>query len=402
MKIKYVTTEGFDVVNGNTHLNYALMSEILKRGHQLQLVQSFRNGKEKNIPDEFAAHPNFSCEVVDRPVCNKSNFIKRALNEFSYYNKVAALVNRGEKADIVFYQASGLTFYLIHKIRKCGMPIVLNLQDVFPDTLKTTGVCTNKFILSVFYRLQKTMFKRLSHVTVLSEDMKNNIVNRYHLNPQDITVIYNWFDEDKVREIAPDENKFVRKYNLKKEKFIIQYAGNLGYVLDYDAFIDLGKKLRKYPQFLIQIVGNGSCEHILKSRVEEEKLENFEFIDFQPLELVPDVYSYCDVCYIPLKPGVIYHSVPSKASIVTACRRPVLMVFDEGTSYGNIFREAHCGYVCCREKLHDAVDYLLKLAESPEFMEDQKNRSYKLAYDRLSKAENCGKEIDLFEKIAAK
>lgn len=399
MKIIYATTEGFDFVTGNTHLNYTMINEMLKRNHSIELIQSSRTG---NIvfPDEFAKDNRIHCTTIKRTPCNKSNFIGRALEEVQYYWHVSKEVKKVTDADVIFYQASGFTFFFVYLIRKCGVPIVLNIQDVFPDSIRTTGVCTNPFILNVFYWLQNRMFKRLAHVTVLSEDMKENIVNRYSIDPAKVSVVYNWFDEENVREVPLADNKFAKKFDLKKNKFVVQYAGNLGYVLDYNAFIEVGKKLMPYKDIVIQIIGNGSCEQVLKKRAREEKLDNFEFIDLQPLELVTGVYSYCDVCYIPLKKDVIYHSVPSKASIVTACKRPVILVCNTDSQYGKLFEQSQCGCICSYEEIDRAVEYILRMKSDAAFYEKEKQNSYQLACSKLSSSVNCVKEIQLLECVA--
>lgn len=402
MRVIYVTTEGFDITNGNTHLNYTLVSQMLLAGIQVHLVQSFRNGNSVSIPPEFQENALFSCETISRNVGNKNRFIKRTLEEFHYYDNVSRHLKHFpfKKGDILFYQASGLMFYFVEKIKKHNVPIVLNMQDAFPDTLVTTGVCTNRLILSVLYRMQKRMLGFVHKVTVLSEDMRQNILARYQLPAESVEVIYNWYDDSSIWERPLPENRFAQKYNLKKDKFVVQYAGNLGHVLDYDAFVALGEKLKDHPDIVIQIVGNGSCEAELKEKIAGKKLTNFEFLEFQPLDLVPDVYSYCDVCFIPLKKGVIYHSVPSKASIVTACKRPVVMCFDAGTSYGSLFTEKGAGCVCTRETLQNAADYILQLKEDPACYHRQQLLSCELAAEVFSVQSNCLKEIHLLKTEA--
>ena len=402
MRVIYVTTEGFDITNGNTHLNYTLVSQLLLAGIRVHLVQSFRGGKAVSVPPEFQKNELFSWETIRRNVGNKNRFIRRALEEFRYYDNAARHLKDFpfEKGDVLFYQASGLMFYFVEKIKKHKVPIVLNMQDAFPDTLATTGVCTNRLILRVLYRMQKRMLGFVHKVTVLSEDMRQNILTRYHLPEGSVEVIYNWYDDSSIWERPLSENRFARKYGLKKDKFVVQYAGNLGHVLDYDAFAELGERLKDHADIVIQIVGNGSCEAELRQKIAARNLTNFEFLEFQPLDLVPDVYSYCDVCFIPLKEGVIYHSVPSKASIVTACRRPVVMCFDAGTSYGGLFTDRGAGCVCTRETLQNAADYILRLKEDPACYQQQQALSYELAVDVFSMRKNCLKEIRLFKTEA--
>ena len=61
------------------------------------------------------------------------------------------------------------------------------------------------------------------------------------------------------------------------------------------------------------------------------------------MELVPDVYSECDLCIIPLNKGVIGNGVPSKAPILMACNRVIVTLAEKDSQYFRMFSEYDMG-----------------------------------------------------------
>ena len=198
---------------------------------------------------------------------------------------------------------------------------------MFPGSAIANGSLKNGLLSKIFFSLQKIAYKQATVITAISEDMKLKLIEQ-GVPEEKIEVIVNWYDDTAVREVAWDSNRFVEKYNLKKDKFYVQYAGTMGTNFNPKIILDVAALLQEYPDIEFQMIGNGVRKEKFEKDAKERGLNNIVFYPLQPQELVSDVYSACSVCLIPLQKGVIGNSVPSKAGLLMACRRIIVNSVD--------------------------------------------------------------------------
>ena len=395
MKIVFLTFAGFDSFAGNNHLNITLLKSMLDKGYDVVLIQSNSGGEMPLIPKELSSYENL--EVISiRKKFNKNNFIKRALEEIKFLYKASKYIKKS-KADCLYYQTSGLLFVLSWFLTFNKTPMIVNVQDMFPDSIETTGVIKNKFVLNLVRHLQKAGYIKAKKITVLSDDMRNSLVEKYKVPADKVEIVYNWYDDSNIKDVIDENNVFIKKYGLKKDKFIVQYACNLGYVLNYDYFIELAKELRNEKDVEIQIVGDGSRLEVFKSKVEENNLGNISFLPLQPQETVADVYSYCDICLIPLKQGVIRHSVPSKVGIVMACKKLVLLSCDEDSKYGELLNGIGC-FVGVNDYKRGA-DFIREMRDDREKYQSLVNKAYEFNTKTFSSTENIKRLMGVINEV---
>ena len=55
------------------------------------------------------------------------------------------------------------------------MPFVFNIQDVFPDVAVELGLLTGRRVIAAARWLERTSYRRSDAVTVLSEDLADNV-----------------------------------------------------------------------------------------------------------------------------------------------------------------------------------------------------------------------------------
>ncbi|HOI46540.1 MAG TPA: glycosyltransferase family 4 protein [Bacilli bacterium] len=398
MNIIYITTVGFDTFGGNNHLNSALIEDFLKQGHKIHLIQS-SYGDLNIVPEHLKNNNNFIFHSIRRGRINKRRLVLRAIDEIVYYNKVIKYASILVDYDVIYYQSSGLSFYFVPKLlRKLKKNIVFNIQDLFPNSLQSTKKIFSKFLIKIIMPFQIRMYNMVSKVIVISNDIKNELL-KYGIDEKKIHVVYNWYNEAEVYPIELEHNRFANKYKMVKNKFVVQYAGNLGYVIDYDFIINLAKKLRNDLTITIQIIGNGSNKDQLKKRLAKAKLNNVEMYPIQDQDIVRDVYSYGDLCFIPLKKGVIFHSVPSKASLALACSVPVLLICDESSDYAKLIIDNKVGFVTGNNNVDKAYQFIIGANRKSDDYYIYKLNSVIFAERLLSRKQNTQKIINIIENI---
>jgi glycosyltransferase involved in cell wall biosynthesis len=247
---------------------------------------------------------------------------------------------------------------IIKKIRK--IPFVYSLQDIFPDSLVSTGLASKN---GLFWKLGRVIenytYRNADKIIVISEDFKKNLIAK-GVSESKITVVYNWVDHNAVVEIPRERNKLFDKYSLDRSKFYITYNGNIGLTQNMDLLLDVASDLREYNDIHFVLVGNGAYLDDVKNIIRHRNLDNVTLLPFQPYEDISHVFSLGDVSLVISKPGVGANSVPSKTWSIMSASRPVLANFDEN-ELKSIIEEHECGVFTKAGDVKAFTEAILKL-----------------------------------------
>ena len=128
------------------------------------------------------------------------------------------------------------------------IPFVYNVQDIFPDSLFTTGVVKNRGLLWRWGNsIENKTYRNADKIIVISEDFKRNIMAK-GVPEEKIVVVYNWVDEEAVVDVPRAENKLFDKYGLDRSKFYVTYNGNIGLTQNMDMLLEVAKELQPNPR----------------------------------------------------------------------------------------------------------------------------------------------------------
>lgn len=397
MKILYITADGFDTPNPNNQMAEVMINDFLDNGHCVHLVQSRRKKINPDIPESLIGRHGFDCDTVERKVIDKTRFVKRYLHDVFYAFKSMRSWMKVKNVDVIYLQSYPTIVFpmLLLKFFKRA-PIVYSIYDVFPGHAYDIGVIKSKFIFNALKLLQKPCYRIPKAITVLSEDMKQKVVEQ-GASPDKVFVVPAWFDVKTAREVPRSENRFIKKYNIPTDKFCVQFAGTLGYVFDYITVLELAKRLKNEPTIEIHMIGEGNIKKDFVSKAGELGLSNIKFFPLQPVELVPDVYSACDICLIPLKKGVIGNGVPSKAPILMACNRVIVNSVEAESQYAQMFIKNNMGVVVDIGDYDTLASEIVRLKKSPNDVAIMAKNAYEYGRDNYSSTRSTKKLMKIFE-----
>ena len=400
MKILYITAEGFDTPNPNNQMAEVMIRDFLQNGHSVHLIQSHRKGVNPDIPQSLEGELNLTVDTIVRKVVDKTNFIKRYLNDVKYAFSAMKYWKKVKDADVIYLQSNPTILYpmLLLKLFKSKVPIVYSIYDVFPGHAYDIGVISSTLIYNVMRIMQKPCYRMATAITVLSADMKIKVIEQ-GVKSDAVYVVPAWYDVSTTREIPMEENRFLQKYNLTKEKFCVQFAGTIGFVFNYKTVLELAKRLKEYKDIEIQIIGDGNVKNDFVTKAEELNLTNISFYPLQPIEIVPDVYSACDVCIIPLKKGVIGNGVPSKAPILMACKRVIVNSVEIESNYAKMYAEHNMGIAVDISDYDGLANAIIELKKSPEQLKVMAENAYNYGKENYSSDTSTAKLMEIFEKV---
>jgi glycosyltransferase involved in cell wall biosynthesis len=400
MRVLYFLFDGFDTANGTNHLALTTMHTFLDNGIDVYLVTSHSKGIFPDIPDSLSNRKGFSYSIIQRNNVEKRNFIKRYFDGMKYaFNACKEWNKHIKEIDAVILQSTHTAFFsasLLHK--KLRKPIIYNNFDMFPDGPFMFGAINNKFIFKALSFLQKRVYKYSSKIVVISEDMKQSFLNK-GVEENKLVIIPNWYDSDVVKEVNENDNVFIKKYNIDRNKFIVQYAGNIGYTLNFSAFIEVAKLLKDEEDIEIHIIGTGGFENDFKESVNNERLNNIRFFPWQDSSVINDVYSSCDIEMVPLSKGVIYTSFPSKCTLLMACGRTFLCMCEKESKFYEEINNERVGICVDRIDYISAANIIKDLRDNSNKLNNLANRARVYGDKVYSSHANAKKYIDLVRNL---
>ncbi len=327
--------------------------------------------------------------------------IKRVLNYVSF--SASAMVYglfMAKRANVMYAYhpplTVGIAACLIRWVR--GIPLVYDIQDMWPDTLRATGMLNNPRALALVGRVCDWVYKRVDQLVVLSPGFKRLLLQR-GVPEGKVDVIYNWADELALMSpVGPVPAAFPAA-----DRFRVVFAGNMGKAQALDAVLDAAAILQaRGSRASLVMLGGGVEVSRLKARSLEMNLGNVVFLPPVPMSEVGTVLAAADVLLVHLRKDQLFEiTIPSKTQAYMAVGKPLLMAVNGDAA--DLVRQAKCGLTAESENpqaLADAVDTLVATpADELKTMGESASRFYQAA---MSLQVGAAKFAAVFERFSRK
>jgi glycosyltransferase involved in cell wall biosynthesis len=283
--------------------------------------------------------------------------------------------------------------------RKLKVPVIYNLQDIFPESLVNTGLTKKgSFIWKIGQAIENYTYKNADKIIVISEDFKKNIMTK-GVPEEKIAVVHNWINENAVMPIERERNILFEKYNLDRKKFYITHCGNIGLTQNLEMLVDIAKELESYAQIRFLLIGDGVYKEELEKQILTKGVKNIDLIPFQPYEDISHVFSLGDIGLIISKANVGDNSIPSKTWSIMAAERFVLASFDINGLLNTIITKADCGLCIPADNKKVLKDTILDLFVSRDVLEKKGKNGRKYVLENLTSSMGTKKYISIVKEI---
>ena len=307
-------------------------------------------------------------------------------------------------ADFIFTGSGPPTQGVVVGLAKkvSGKKVIYNLQDIFPDSLVTSGICgENSFLMKIGHAMENFTYRNADHIITITDDMKANIMKKGV--PEDkISVVRNWIDTDKVKHISREDNLLFDELKLPRDGFYVVYAGNLGKVQGVDVILKTASLMKNNRDIKFVIFGNGSEEDNLKKIVRDKHLDNVLMFPLQPIERVSDVYSMADISIISCTPGTGGSGMPSKTWTIMAAGIPIIASFDMPSEMERTIEEAECGFCTRAGDENELTEKIIRVFGDSRLKKCLGQNARRYAEKNVSKAEAVEKYIKSIERLVDK
>jgi glycosyltransferase involved in cell wall biosynthesis len=200
-----------------------------------------------------------------------------------------------------------------------GCPVVLWVQDLWPESLSATGYIKNKAALKLVELLVRFIYRHTDLLLIQSKAFeapvralasKTRIV--YHPNSVD-----DIFSKPAIQK-AP-------KIDGLGHGFSVMFAGNIGSAQAVEVIVDAASLLKDHEDIHFVILGDGSAREWMLQEVRQRKLTNLHLPGRFPVETMPAFMQKASALLVTLADQPIFAAtVPNKVQAYMAAGKPII------------------------------------------------------------------------------
>ena len=346
---------------GNRMKNIYLL--LRKSGYDVDVLTTDPTYPNKKIyqDDQFWDNEeiNQNSLNIKRVKISNKKYTRSIMNRLIYYIEMAikmlffVIKSRG-KYDIVYTSSPPIFIAIVGLFAKFKYrsKLILDIRDLWPESLKGVGVFNSPVILSIFRKVEKLLYKKSNEIIVNSKGFIDYIESKSDSFKNKITYIPNGA---RLSEVSLG--------NRASSSFKVIYAGNIGLAQDAEILMKLAKALDK-KNIEFTIIGYGLRRQGLKEFVEREKLGNVTFLNPLTREDCLRIISVHHVGIVTLVDKDVFKTVlPGKVIDYMTCGVPIV-----GSVSGfskEIITKQNAGFVSESKDAEELLKYIGNLYKNP-------------------------------------
>jgi glycosyltransferase involved in cell wall biosynthesis len=288
----------------------------------------------------------------------------------------------------------GFPAWILSRLR--GFPFTIEIQDMWPENLRSTGMLRNESALRFIGSLARWVYSKAAFVRVISPGFRLNLLSK-GVPDEKIGVISNWVDTEYYRPVAKSP-ELLDKFGMR-ERFNVLYAGTIGLAQGLEVVLDAAAELQvSSPDCQFVLAGDGIERDRLQRMAITRKLTNVRFLGRLPSDLMPALYACADVLMLHLRADPLFAiTVPHKVFTYLAAGKPIL-VGGEGDS-ASLVTASRSGVACPPSNPEALARAVVTLhAMSPQERQEMGNNGRRLACQSYGRAHLVR---ELFQAIGA-
>lgn len=322
---------GYDVVVLTTTPHYNVIpEEIIKQPLNRRFFGLYRTSSYDGI------------KVIHIPLKKYRSTVLR-IASFVYWHISSFFIGLFSiKFDFVISPSPPLTIGLVSAVmaRLKGAKAIYNVQEIYPDLLINQGNIKSKLLIDLLMRLEKLVYTSSDAVTTIDLSFYTKLLPKFS-HEKKLRIIPNFVDSQLYRPFEVQSSHLPSGFPPKGDKFVMMYAGNIGYYQDWDPVIKSAKALEETP-IEFWIIGEGVTKKDLQRQIKTNGLENIRLFDYQPRHFMPALNNLADAHFIVINDRMQNEGFPSKIYTIMASAKPMIVVAGENSPLYEFLKDKNC------------------------------------------------------------
>lgn len=252
------------------------------------------------------------------------NVFKRILNYLCFGVFASYAIFKFGKKESFYYVLQSSPFVIFTawtvKLFKSKSKTLLDIQDVFPENIRVSGVIKQAWIINVLDFILNNFYYRFFDYFVTVSNSFNKIVQSKGISKSRVLTLYNWSMVEADDETSKDS------YQFSGDFYNIVYAGNIGVHQGLSLLTDAYKMVQeKFPKIKFQFFGDGTDFEELKTKLKTENINNVILHGRVSSSEISKYLNAADCLFLHLISDPIYESIiPSKLQAYVEVGKPIL------------------------------------------------------------------------------
>ncbi len=379
----------------------------VKAGHKVTVITCAPNFPEGKVFDGYK-NSLYQKELMDginvvrvkTYITANEGFVKRILDYMSFMVSafIAGLFQK--KADVIvatspqfFCACSG---WLLSVFKR--KPFVFELRDIWPASITAVGAMKESFTIRVLEKLELFLYRKADSIISVTHSFKKELIEQ-GIDANKIDVVLNGVDLTKYEPVEQKDSELATQYSLQG-KFVAGYIGTHGMAHGLENIVSVAERLQQHDDIRIVFAGGGAARKKVVDLVNKKNLKNVVLINRQPKEMMPRLWSLCDISLVPLKNSDLFKTViPSKIFECMGMGIPTLMSVPEGEAT-EIIQNTNSGLTVGSENVDQIVDGILRLKNNTDLFNEFRQSSIDAA-NQFSRDLMADKMLTIFAKVSA-
>lgn len=350
-----------------------LAEGLTKRGHEITVLTGKPNYPSGRFYDGYGffrkrRETYAGMDVIRAPLFprGRAGEFRLVMNylSFAFAAALSAVFSCRDKYDVIFvYAPSPITVALPALVLRWirGVPIMLWVQDLWPESVSATGGIRSAWILRLIERMVKFIYRGTDRILVQSEAFRP-LIERLGVSRERI-IYYPNSAEELYRPLILSSDAVER--TLVPAGFCVMYAGNIGMAQSFETILAAADRLKSHPDIHWVVLGDGRAASWVRAQITERGLAgNVHMLGRHPLESMPRFFSLADTMLVTLKnESILELTIPGRVQSYLACGKPIIAgINGEGA---RVVKEAGAGLTAAAEDVDGLADAVLQMYMMP-------------------------------------
>lgn len=302
---------------------------------------------------------------------------------FSIFLSALTHIKQGEQA-LVVTNPPTLPFAIVTACKLKRAKCSLIIHDIYPDLAIAAGkLKVDSLLARIWDRLNARLYQGMEHIFVLGRDMYIKVSERLDNHKERVRIATNWADCDTITPQPKSQNTLLVELGLQ-DKFVLQYAGNMGYPNDIVSIIEAAILLKDCRDIHFLFIGSGVKRREIEFAIVKNNLSNVTLLNPRPRNDQSNFLNACDVALVALVNGMKGVSVPSRTYNILAAGKPIIAIVEQGSELAMLIEEKQVGWIVPPHQPEKLVSTILEVKSQSDFLSQISARARQIAESEYS------------------
>lgn len=394
-KILIVTQNFYPEIGSAANRMKNVYLELKERGYDVTVLTSDPSYPNRNLYKDSNYWYDEDIEKDTVRIHPKTRkYTRNLFNRLILYIEVAlrlilVICKDKKEYDYVFVSTPSIFIAVVGMFakRKMKTKLILDVRDLWPESLVGIGFFDRKWILKFAYKLERKIYHSADKIIINSQGFLSYITSK-GIPTNRISFMPNSLTEEELS-IVPKENS--------SNQLTVIYTGNIGLAQDIKKLISIAEYLKEYENISFKIIGYGYQRKDIEESIKAKCLSNIQLIRPKNRKDTLVEIVAADIAYVSLVENEVFKKVlPGKVMDYMAMRKPIVADVDGYAK--KVIEEAQCGFVAKNRTVIELGNYIIKLGQNSQLRDQLGKNGYQYAFQTLRWKTNIETLVRILEE----